>query len=81
MNVSLTKADPEPDDTTFHVKSDNDNTIDYTIKSNNNQVKLGDTLLSVPRGGSGTAELTFTTSDITFAGTYTGTLTFTFLVS
>ncbi len=81
VKVSLTGASPIPDSTTFHVKS-NSNVIDYTIKSNNQPVKIGDNLLSVTcEDGSGTAELTFSAPKITFAGTYTGTLTFTISVS
>lgn len=80
--VSLTAATPSPDDKTFHVQS-NSNKLDYTIKINNEQVKLNDKLLSVTcEDGNGKADLTFSApSDITFAGTYTGTLTFTFSVS
>lgn len=80
--VSLTAATPSPDDKTFHVQS-NSNKLDYTIKINNKQVKLNDKLLSVTcEDGNGKADLTFSApSDITFAGTYTGTLTFTFSVS
>ncbi len=82
VDVRLTAATPSPNDMTFHVKSNN-NKLDYTIKSKNKQVKLGDNLLSVTcEDGKGTAELTFSApSDITFAGKYTGTLTFTFSVS
>ncbi len=83
VNVSLTGASPTPDGTTFHVQSNNDNTIDYTIKRNNQPVRISDNLLRVTcEDGSGTAELTFSApSDITYAGRYTGVLTFTISVS
>ncbi len=82
VNVKLSGANPEPDGTKFHVKAKN-NELDYTIRSNNGQVKINENLLSVTREeGNGEAKLTFTApSEITFAGTYTGTLTFTISVS
>ncbi len=82
VNVKLTAATYSTDEMKFYVQSNN-NKLYYTIMNKNEQVKPDDELLSVTcEDGKGTAELTFSApSDITFAGTYTGTLTFTFSVS
>lgn len=72
-------------DNTFKVKTTEGAELTYTVKKDNVDISVGDTVLTVNpdsatdnSGASGSASLSFIAPDtVTYAGTYTGTVTFT----
>lgn len=76
--VKLT--DTNESDNTFKVKTTEGAELSYTVQKNSNNVAINDTVLAVnpENSSSGSETLSFIQpSDITYAGTYNGTVTFT----
>lgn len=64
----------------FELKTAEGATINYTVKNGNTEVNAGDTILTVATD-SGSVTLGFVApATVTYAGTYTGTITFTISV-
>lgn len=78
VNVKLTSTSAA--EGAFVVKSDEGAELLYTVQNAGTDVKVGNTVLTVnpENGASGSTTLSFIApTDITYAGTYTGTVTFT----
>ncbi len=81
VNVKITAT--SEDDNSFKVTNGKTAKLNYTVTDNNKTYALGDAVLSVnpATADNGENTLTFTApQDITYAGTYTGTITFTISV-
>jgi len=80
VNVKLTGTSET--DNAFKLRTQEGAVIDYTVKKGNQQIQVGDTVLSVkPESSETSAQLSFVAPDsITYAGNYTGTVTFTIVV-
>ena len=76
INLTVSGENTQKGETTFNAKNENgDSTVKYTIKNGVENIECGGTALSFTDNGS--QSLTFTkTSDPTFAGKHTETLTF-----
>lgn len=78
VNVALTGTDGS--NNAFELESDEGAVITYTVQNGNNAVNLNDTVLTVnpASSASGEATLSFVApTSVTYAGEYTGTVTFT----
>ena len=80
VKVNLTGT--SEDDDTFKVRTAEGAVLSYSVKKGNEEVNINDTVLTVtPTSNDTDVELTFVAPDnITYAGTYTGTVTFTIVV-
>lgn len=76
VNVKLTGTS-EADDT-FKVTTAQGAELTYTVKDGDTVINVGDTVLQCASQVNGTADLLFTApTSVQYAGTYTGTVTFT----
>ena len=75
VNIVLDSTSEEDD--SFKLRNKNDSVIEYKITKDDTEVSVGDKLLSVSEG-SGTAQLKFSEPVVkaSYAGSYTGTVTF-----
>lgn len=75
INIVLDSTSEE--DNSFKLRNKNDSVIEYKITKDDTEVSVGDKLLSVSEG-SGTAQLQFSepVGKVSYAGSYTGTVTF-----
>lgn len=77
--VEVTLASTSEDDNSFKLKSAEGAKIEYTIKNNGSAVSLNDKVLIVNPDSSSTGNSTLSfvaPSDVTYSGSYTGTVTF-----
>lgn len=77
--VEITLASTSEDDNSFKLKSAEGAEIEYTIENNGSAVSLNDKVLIVNPDSSSTGDsaLSFVApSDVTYSGSYTGTVTF-----
>ena len=80
--VNVTISGTSEDDDTFKLRTDEGAVISYTVMKGDEEVNVGDTVLSVtPTSAETSAELTFVEpASYTYAGLYKGTVTFTISV-
>lgn len=77
--VEITLTSTSEDDNSFKLKSAEGAEIEYTIKNNGSAVSLNDKVLIVNPDSSSTGDSTLSfvaPSGVTYAGSYTGTVTF-----
>lgn len=77
--VEVTLTGTSEDDNSFKLKSAEGAEIEYTIKNNDSAVSLNDKVLIVNPDSSSTGDSTLSfvaPSDVTYSGSYTGTVTF-----
>lgn len=78
--VELAITGTSEDDHTFKLKNDHGSTLDYEIRKDGAGIAIGETILAVnpAAANNGSVDLSFLAPDtIPYAGTYTGTVTFT----
>ena len=70
------------DDNTFKLKTEEGAVLEYTVKMGDRVVNVGDTVLTVaPDSTATSAQLSFVMpTNVTYAGNYTGTVTFSIVV-